>query len=97
MRCGGGCPRVSFGDRHTLLALHERGETCALLAPRHEPPGIVAGVAADVVRGNLDVAFADERGPQQIDGKPSQTKFRPSSAAARSIARQISAEGGPAC
>jgi hypothetical protein len=34
----------------------------------------VAGVAADVVRGNLDAAFADGRGPEKIDGKPSEMR-----------------------
>ena len=88
--------RSSFGDRQIVLALHERREARDLLAFRRQPAGIVAGVAADVVRRNLDATFADRRGPQQIDGEP--TEMREAVvAAARSIARQISAEGGPAC
>ena len=64
--------RGSFGDGHILLALHQRGETRDILAFRRQPPGIVAGVAADVVRYNLDATFADRRGPEEIDGEPSE-------------------------
>ena len=56
----------------------------------------MAGVAAEVVRCNLDPAFADRRGPEEIDREPAEMG-EAVVAAARSIARQISAEGGPAC
>ena len=64
---------------------------CAVKRPEKCPRA-----TADMVRGDLDAALADRRRPHQIDGEPGemgQSSWR----AARSIARQISAEGGPAC
>ena len=63
-----------FGDRHVLLALHERGETRDVLALRRQASGIVAGVAAGVVRRDLDAAVADRRGPDEIDGEASEMR-----------------------
>src|SRR5277367_2057755 len=54
-----------------LLALHERRETRGILALGRQATRIVAGVAADAVGRDLDAAFADGRGPQQVDGQPS--------------------------
>ena len=62
--------RSAFGNRQILLALHQRGETGDVLALSDEATGIMAGVAADIVRHDLDAALADGRGPHEIDGEP---------------------------
>ena len=57
----------------------------------------MAGVAADIVLRDLDAAFADRRGAQEVDREPPEMGGGLAAAPSRSTARQISADGGPAC
>ena len=44
----------------------------AMSLPPDRPAGKVAGVAAEIVRGDLDAAIADRRRPQEVDSEPSE-------------------------
>jgi hypothetical protein len=57
-----------------VLPLHQRGEAGDVLALRNQAAGEVAGVAAKRVFANLDSAFADRRGPQQIDRESAEVR-----------------------
>ena len=53
-----------------LLALHQRRETRDLLVLGRHATRKVSGVAAGVVRHDLDATVADGRGPQEVDSEP---------------------------
>ena len=56
----------------------------------------MAGVAAGIVRRDLDAAFADRRGPDEIDGEPCEMGEAVLGGGAFDRPA-IRAEGGPAC
>jgi hypothetical protein len=67
-------PGRVFGDRQILFALHQRGEAGDVLALGDQAAGEVAGVAAQIILGDLDSALADRRGPKQIDREPAEMR-----------------------
>ena len=69
-RAGGGCPGAPSGIGKSSSRCMSAVKRATSLPSASQPPGIVAGVAADIVRRDLDAAFADGRGPHEIDGEP---------------------------
>jgi hypothetical protein len=67
--CGQRVARRAGGHRQLILALHQRREARHLLAGGDQPCRIVAGVAADVVRRDVDMALADRHRAQQVAGQ----------------------------
>ena len=62
--------RRLLGNGQVGFALHQAREAGDVLALRDQATGEVAGVAAQIVFADLDPAFADRRGPHEIDREP---------------------------